>query len=275
MSKRLQFRAYLLSAGTLGLILSPGVAAQSSDPIDDILVCQRIADEGARLACFDAAAGRLTEERENGLVAIYRQDVEAVERDSFGFDLPSMPRLSFSMFGNGGGSSPDPLDPSSTPERLAASDAGEPVEPVRAAPVPQTAPIPQAAPEPVAPTASETEDEPSRGIFARLTGRGTGTSTPPPAASQGEPVNGVQVVERDDEGGVERVVMQIDRIRSMGYNRHRFYMTNGQVWDQSSAVRINFDEDEENFAEIRRASLDSYLMQINGRGRAIRVHRHR
>ncbi len=61
----------------------------------------------------------------------------------------------------------------------------------------------------------------------------------------------------------------------MAYNRHRFYMTNGQVWDQSAAGRLNFDNDAQNFAEIRRASLDSYLMQINGRGRAIRVHRER
>ncbi|WP_394694143.1 hypothetical protein [Hyphobacterium sp.] len=266
MSKRLPLRTTILSASALGLILSSGAIAQSSDPIDDILVCQRIAEESARLACFDAAAGRLTEERENGLVAIYRQDVEAVERDSFGFDLPSMPRLSLSMFGNGGGNSPDPLDPASTPERLAAAEAGEPV---------RTAPT-QSDPDPVQPSADESgDDSSSRGLFARLTGRGGEESSPPPAATQGEPVNGVQVVERDDEGGVERVVMQIERVRSMGYNRNRFYMTNGQVWDQSAASRISYDEDETNFAEIRRASLDSYLMQINGRGRAIRVHRHR
>ncbi len=266
MRKQSELKISILSATALGLMMSSSVWAQSTDPIDDILVCQQIADEASRLACFDAAAGRLTEERDNGLVAIYRQDVEAVERDSFGFDLPSMPRLSLSMFGNGGGNSPDPLDPASTPERLAAAEAGEPVEPVRSAPQPSPAPD-QA-------TTGETETE-SRGIFARLTGRGEEASPPPPAASQGEPVNGVQVVERDDEGGVERVVMQIERIRSMGYNRHRFYMTNGQVWDQSAAARISYDEDETNFAEIRRASLDSYLMQINGRGRAIRVHRDR
>lgn len=261
MRKQSDFKISILSATALGLMMSSGVSAQSSDPIDAILVCQRIADEASRLACFDAAAGRLSEERQNGLVGIYREDVEAVERDSFGFDLPSMPRLSLSMFTRETGSTPDPLDPASTPERLAAAETGETVEPA-----PDSAP---------AASYGEPEEE-SRGIFARLTGRGNATEETPAAATPDRsPINGVQVVERDDEGGVERVVMEIERIRTMGYNRHRFYMTNGQVWDQSAAARLNYDEDETNFAEIRRASLDSYLMQINGRGRAIRIHRER
>jgi hypothetical protein len=268
MAQRSGFKLTILSATALGLALAGGASAQSSDPIDDILICQQIVDEAARLACFDAAASRLSGERENGLVAIYRQDVEAVERDSFGFDLPSMPRLSLSMFSRGSGNSPDPLDPSSTPERMAAAEAGEPI------PAPQsTPPRPTAAPQS---QPAATEEEPSRGLFARLTGRGSAeANTPVEATDDRTPINGVEVVQRDDEGGVERVVMEIERIRPMGYERHRFYMSNGQVWDQSGAGRINYDDDGPNFAEIRRASLDSYLMQINGRGRAIRVHRER
>ncbi|MBI1236643.1 MAG: hypothetical protein GC188_08170 [Alphaproteobacteria bacterium] len=266
MCKLSEFKVSILSATALGLMMSSGVSAQSSDPIDDILVCQQIADEASRLACFDAAAGRLSEERQNGLVGIYREDVEAVERDSFGFDLPSMPRLSLSMFARGTGNTPDPLDPSSTPERLAAAETGETVEP----------PAPPPAREPVPVASNDEAEEESRGLFARLTGRGGDDAEETPAATADRsPINGVQVVERDDEGGVERVVMEIERIREMAYNRHRFYMTNGQVWDQSGAGRINYDDDDTNFAEIRRASLDSYLMQINGRGRAIRVHRER
>jgi hypothetical protein len=268
MTQRPGFKFTILSATALGLALAGNASGQSNDPIDDILVCQQIANEAARLACFDAAASQLSSERENGLVAIYRQDVEAVERDSFGFDLPSMPRLSLSMFSRGNGNSPDPLDPSSTPERLAAAESGDPV------PAPQSAPAPQ----PVSPQAdAESEDEaPARGLFARLTGRGNERDeTPVQSTDDRTPINGVEVVQRNDEGSVERVVMEIERIRPMGYERHRFYMSNGQVWDQSGAGRINYDDDGPNFAEIRRASLDSYLMQINGRGRAIRVHRER
>ena len=268
MRKHPDFKVSILSATALSLIIASGANAQSADPIDDILVCQQIADEASRLACFDAAAGQLAQERDNGLVAIYRQDVEAVERDSFGFDLPSMPRLSLSMFTRGSVNTPDPLDPTTTPERLAAVEAGETVAPVRT--TPPSAPTPAANP-----PAEAREEENSRGLFARLTGRGNDRDEASVATPDSAPINGVEVVERDDEGGVERIVMQIERIRVMAYNRHRFYMTNGQVWDQSAAGRINFDNDDENFAEIRRASLDSYLLQINGRGRAIRVHRER
>lgn len=261
MRKPSEFKVSILSATALGLLISSGVSAQSSDPIDDILVCQQIADEASRLACFDAAAGRLSEERQNGLVGIYREDVEAIERDSFGFDLPSMPRLSLSMFVRGTGNTPDPLDPASTPERLAAAEAGEPVEP--------------AAPEAAPPAGAEPEEEESRGLFARLTGRGNNREETPAAAMDSEPVNGVQVVERDDDGGVERVVMEIERIQEFGYRQHRFYMANGQVWEQYGTERLRYNRNGRNTAEIRRAALGSYVMRINGEGRAIGVRRER
>ncbi len=203
MRNQSEFRISVLSATALGLMMSSGALARSNDPIDDILVCQQIADEASRLACFDAAAGRLSEERQNGLVGIYREDVEAVERDSFGFDLPSMPRLSLSMFTRGTGSSPDPLDPSSTPERLAAAGSGETAEPA----------IQPSAAEPAPLVTTDGAEEESRGLFARLTGRGSSRGETPAAETPRGPVNGVQVVERDDEGGVERVVMEIERIR--------------------------------------------------------------
>jgi len=265
---RPDFKTSILSATAFGLIVAAGATAQSSDPIDDILVCQQIAEEASRLACFDVAAGQLSEQRSNGLVSIYRQDVEAVERDSFGFDLPSMPQLSLSMFARSRGTTPDPLDPASTPERLAAAEAGETVEPVAPNPPARVTP-------PVSPPVETNTEENSRGLFARLTGRGNNREESAMVTADDTAINGVEVVERDEDGSVERVVMEIDRIRVMAYERHRFYMTNGQVWDQSGAGRLNFDNDDENFAVIRRASLDSYLLQINGRGRAVRVHRER
>ena len=260
-------RLVILSATAAAALAAPSAFAQNQDPINDVIACQQIADQAARLACFDAAAARLSDERDNGLVAIYRQDVEAVERDSFGFDLPSMPRLSFSLFANSG-DSPDPLDPSTTPERMAAAEAGETVPPAQS--MPQDTTPPSAA----EPTASGEDEDEGRGLFARLLGRG-GDEAETPASQPVDraPVNGVQVVERDDEGAVERVAIEIERIRELAYNRHRFYMANGQVWEQSGAGRISYDDDGPNFAEIRRAALDSYLMQINGRGRAIRVQR--
>lgn len=247
---------------------------QSADPIDDILVCQQIADEAARLACFDAAAVRLSTERDNGLVGIYRDDIEAVERDAFGFDLPSMPNISLSMF-RGSSNSPDPLDPANTPERLASNDTP---------PAPQTAPVQQPAETTIAantaePAQPEAEEEERRGLISRIPGLGGRRESRDPApverASDAQAINGVQVVERNDDGGVERIVMDIERIREIAYGRYRFYMTNGQRWVMSGSERFNYNENADNFAEIRRAAWGSYFLQINGEGRAIRVQRER
>ncbi|WP_421785943.1 hypothetical protein [Hyphobacterium sp.] len=261
---------YLTSVFTCGLALTSPALAQTTDPIDDILRCQGITDEGARLACFDAAAMRLAGERDDGLVAVYRTDIEGVERDSFGFDLPSMPGLSLSLF-RGSSNAPDPLDPGTTPERMAGTGTGTAAEPA----VPSTQMARADTPEPEASPPETGED--SGGVFSRmprlgLFNRGSETNTRP---SDAEPINGVQVVERDNEGGVERIVMQIERIREIGYGRHRFYMTNGQVWVQSNTDRFRYNDNEEMFAEIRRAALDSYFLQINGTGRALRVRRER
>lgn len=261
----------LTSVFALNAALAAPAMAQSTDPIDDILVCQQIADEAARLACFDAAAARLSGERENGLVTVYREDIEAVERDSFGFDLPSMPGLSLSLF-RGGSDSPDPLDPGTTPERMASNETD--AAPQAVAPATQMARVETPAP---AASQPEADEETDSGLFSRvprlgLFGGGSETNTRP---ADSEPINGVQVVERDQEGGVERIVMQIERIREVAYGRHRFYMTNGQVWVQSGTDRFRYNDDGELFAEIRRAAMDSYFLQINGTGRALRVRRER
>ncbi|WP_420431489.1 hypothetical protein [Hyphobacterium sp.] len=262
----------LTSVFALNAALAAPAMAQSTDPIDDILVCQQIAEEAARLACFDAAAARLSGERDNGLVTVYREDIEAVERDSFGFDLPSMPGLSLSLF-RGGSNSPDPLDPGTTPERMASAETSDTNPPEARANLNTR----NDNPEPdVAIAGNENEDQ-GGGVFSRmprlgLFGGGSETNTRP---ADSEPINGVQVVERDQEGGVERIVMEIERIREVAYGRHRFYMTNGQVWVQSGTDRFRYNDDGELFAEIRRAAMDSYFLQINGTGRALRVRRER
>lgn len=267
---RLRLSVCLAASTALSLTLYIPAAAQDADVLDDILVCQQITDEAARLACFDSAATRLSQERDNGFVGVYRQDLEAVERDAFGFDLPSVPNLSFSIFSDRGDRL-DPLDPSTTPERMAANEtAPETVTDVRDTVEPT--PTPES-------NSSETMAEPSetgerRGIFARLTNRGGNRgSNETLRRTDTEPVNGVAVVERDNEGGVERIVMDIDRIREIAYGRHRFYMSNGQVWVQSGTERFRYDDDADNFAEIRRAAMGSYFLQINGTGRALRVRR--
>jgi len=83
-------------------------AAQPQQPqpnpgvLDQVYACASINDEAQRLACYDGAVGRMREAQTSGnLVAVDRQQAEELDRDAFGFHLPSLSRL----FGGGGGAS--------------------------------------------------------------------------------------------------------------------------------------------------------------------------
>jgi hypothetical protein len=62
--------------------------------LDEVYACASISEAEARLACYDAAVGRLREAQTSGnLVAVDRQQAQEIERDAFGFHLPSLPRI--------------------------------------------------------------------------------------------------------------------------------------------------------------------------------------
>jgi hypothetical protein len=86
----------LIAASALA---TASAAAQEPVRLDPLLACRSIEDGQARLACFDREAARLAGDGSGRLVAVDMEDVEAVERDSFGLELPSLPRLSMSIFG--------------------------------------------------------------------------------------------------------------------------------------------------------------------------------
>ncbi|MBC7769418.1 MAG: hypothetical protein H7124_11585 [Phycisphaerales bacterium] len=78
--------------------------APASPPVlDQVYACANVADETQRLACYDGAVGRLREAQTSGnLVAVDRQQAQEIEREAFGFSLPSLPRI----FGNRGNEAP-------------------------------------------------------------------------------------------------------------------------------------------------------------------------
>jgi hypothetical protein len=81
------------------------VAAQEQTPatpsvLDQVYNCRGITDEAQRLACYDGAVGRLQEAQDTGnLVAVDRGQAQEMDREAFGFSLPSLSRL----FGGGSG----------------------------------------------------------------------------------------------------------------------------------------------------------------------------
>lgn len=202
----------LIGAALCGLLAGSPVFAEEN-PLDPILACSQIADPVQRLECFDRQTEILSGSVTRGeVVAVDRQAMEAVERDTFGLSLPSLPRLSLSLFSGG-------ADASAHPE--------------------------EAAPR-------------QRGI------------------SNAESSGGAQVVERRSDGQIDRVMMTISEVGTVGYNTRRFTMTNGQIWDQTDTDRVNVPRargGEPLQAEIRRAGAGGFFLRINGQGRAIRVER--
>lgn len=92
---------YLIAAGALAVGVTPAMAqpaapGQSPEAIAKVYACSEIADAGARLACFDTAVAAMkTAETQGQFAAVDAAGVRQIEREAFGFSLPSLPRLAF------------------------------------------------------------------------------------------------------------------------------------------------------------------------------------
>ncbi len=83
-----------------GPVAAQEQSAQTPDALNQVYACRDIADETQRLACYDGAVGRLREAQTSGnVVAIDRGQAQEMDREAFGFSLPSLSRI----FGGGGG----------------------------------------------------------------------------------------------------------------------------------------------------------------------------
>ncbi|MEQ9316265.1 MAG: hypothetical protein RLN72_10465 [Henriciella sp.] len=96
----------LLSAGAVLGMIAPAIAQDAGDSASttSVYACIDVADDLERLACYDAAVGRLKAAEETGdVVTVTRQQVEEVKRESFGFSLPSLPKLVMPKLGSDDG----------------------------------------------------------------------------------------------------------------------------------------------------------------------------
>jgi len=83
------------------LVLLPS-QAETPASTADVYACATITDDTGRLDCYDNAVGRLKAAEDAGEVAtITRDEVEQVKRDSFGFSIPSLPKLALPKLGGG------------------------------------------------------------------------------------------------------------------------------------------------------------------------------
>ena len=104
---RTRFQYLAISAAGIGAIVGcslPARAQEESAPaletpevIDRLFECRAIADDAARLACFDGAVGAVFAARESReLVIAEREQVEEAKRGLFGLNLPKI-----RLFGGG------------------------------------------------------------------------------------------------------------------------------------------------------------------------------
>ncbi|MFN3313053.1 MAG: hypothetical protein ACK46Q_06275 [Hyphomonas sp.] len=73
---------------------APLAAAQSPAPMDPVYACRNISEDAERLACFDNAIADLFQKQQAGQVqTIDTAAIQQLERESFGFSMPSLPSL--------------------------------------------------------------------------------------------------------------------------------------------------------------------------------------
>ena len=72
----------------------PTLPSEGPDILNGVYACRDIADDAARLACFDGAVGRLREAQTQGnFAAVDRAQVREVQREGFGFNIGGLTRL--------------------------------------------------------------------------------------------------------------------------------------------------------------------------------------
>ncbi|MEQ9505836.1 MAG: hypothetical protein RLO80_06160 [Hyphomonas sp.] len=66
----------------------------ATNPTDAVYACASVTEDAARLACFDSAVTALRTKEEAGLVqTIDVARIETIEKEAFGFSMPSLPNL--------------------------------------------------------------------------------------------------------------------------------------------------------------------------------------
>lgn len=93
--------AICLSVSCFTLPASAQTPPATPDVLNQLYKCKNLTDNTARLACYDASVGRVEQAQETGeLVAIDRKAAKKIKRESFGFNIPSLPKIGFPSFGN-------------------------------------------------------------------------------------------------------------------------------------------------------------------------------
>jgi len=87
-------RICVLTVVSCFFISQPAFAQERASVLSDLYICSSISDDADRLSCFDKAVPTLkVKEEKKEIVAIDAEQVREIKRDSFGFSLPSLPKI--------------------------------------------------------------------------------------------------------------------------------------------------------------------------------------
>ena len=85
---------FLSAIAAICLVSLPAIAENAST--GDVYACAEITGNDERLACYDAAVGRLKAAEDAGEVTtVTRAQVEQAKRETFGFSMPSLRSFGF------------------------------------------------------------------------------------------------------------------------------------------------------------------------------------
>jgi hypothetical protein len=90
------------TAGPGGAFAQAPSPTETPEALSRVYACAALLNAEERLACYDAAVGALRTAEDTGrFVSVDREQVQELERDAFGFSLPSLPRLFGGRDGDG------------------------------------------------------------------------------------------------------------------------------------------------------------------------------
>jgi hypothetical protein len=191
----------IISAGVLlALGNTPAhTATADKDPLAALQKCRTLSDTSQKAACYDIAMDRLEADRAaNKISIITGTQIEGLQRDAFGFNLPSLPRL---RLGRALG----------TPGKNALSDAQD--------------------------------------------------------------TKAGKILKKSKSGEVLRVAYTVSRVSILPNGRKRIYLTDGQVWEQVGSDAPRFRGSAPYKVQIKKASMGSYLLAVEGSRRTVRIRR--
>lgn len=87
-------RVGILGVFAISACFAAAAQNEADVSIDEIFACTSIEDALERVACYDSAVGRFKVAEDAGEVTVVaKAEVEEIQREAFGFNLPSLPRF--------------------------------------------------------------------------------------------------------------------------------------------------------------------------------------